>query len=189
MKKIMFGAAALVLALAVTGGARAQQSRRSERLNAQERQAGSGGAAPVKGRLSGKVNLARDGKALIFDTTASAAGNLSALGRVEANCSVPDVRVDRTNLRLGLGVTKGTGTIKTAGGDKIFGRFSFPGASVGFSPKGDISTKVELQVTGGTGKYEGATGRAVGTGRGNVFTRTFVIDLDGGVVLRRKKAS
>jgi hypothetical protein len=69
------------------------------------------------------------------------------------------------------------------------GKFSSRGTtSVGFTAKGDFSAKVDLQITGGTGKYKGATGRAVGTGKGNVFAQSFVIDLDGQMVLRQGQA-
>jgi hypothetical protein len=165
-------------------------------LVGKKRRAGSGKTVPVTGRMSGTVDLTRKGESeaavngqpLLFDTTISATGKLSGMGRVVANVNVPDVKIDLTDQRLGLGVLKGTGTITTANGDKIFGAYRFRGASVGFSLKGEISTQVDLEVTGGTGKFKGATGRAVGTGRGNVFDQTFVIDLDGQIELKQDRS-
>jgi hypothetical protein len=188
MKRIVFAVTALQLVLAVTTWAAAQPGSRqgAEQVGAKKRQPGSGKRAAIKGRLSGKVITKRTSETSIFDTTVSATGNLSVLGRVVANCAVPNVKFDRTNLRLGLGVLQGTGTIKTARGETIFGKFTFGAGSVGFTLKGEVSAKMDLKITGGTGKYKGATGQAVGTGRANVFAKNFVIDLDGEVELREQ---
>jgi hypothetical protein len=188
MKKIVFAVTALLLVLAVTTWAAAQPGSRdgAEQARAKKRQSGSGKRAAIKGRLSGKVNTTRTGETSIFDTTVSATGNLSALGRVVANCAVPNVKFDPTNLRLSLGVLKGTGTIKTERGETIFGKFTLHTGSVSFTTKGEVSAKVDLKITGGTGKYKGATGQAVGSGRANVFAKSFVIDLDGDVELREQ---
>jgi hypothetical protein len=161
-----------------------------------KRRAGSGKTVPITGRLSGTVKVtpkgesrpAVQGQPRLFDTTISATGNLSGVGRFAGSINVPDVKVDLTNRRLIHSVLNGTGTVTTARGEKIFGTYRFRGASIGISLKGEVSGQMDFEITGGTGRFKGATGRAVGTGRGNVFDRTFVADLDGQVELKQDQS-
>jgi hypothetical protein len=51
--------------------------------------------------------------------------------------------------------------------------------ALAFGPTGDLSFNVDLEITGGTGRFKGATGLASAAGRANIFTRTFSIELTG----------
>jgi hypothetical protein len=152
-----------------------------------KRRTGSDKAVAVTGRMTGTITAA-NGKTSLHDAMIKGTGNLSAVGRVECFIVLPNVTFDRTNQRFGFGSLKGTGTMTTAKGEKIFGTFRLRGASLGLSPKGEVSTQVDLEVTGGTGRFKGATGRAVGTLRSNVFDQTIVADLDGQVELKQDQS-
>lgn len=69
-------------------------------------------------------------------------------------------------------------------GDEIFGRYRFPGESIAVSATGEIVFEADLARMGGTGRFEGASGEARSSGRANVFTGSFEIEMSGEVSLR-----
>jgi hypothetical protein len=174
------------------GDATAQrQSKEDDRESGQvgkNRRPGSGKSVPVTGRLSGTVKVTPKGQPRVFDTTISATGNLSGVGRFAGSLTVPDVKVDLMNRRLVHNIAKGTGTVTTARGEKIFGTFRLRGPTTVISLKGEVSGQIDFEITGGTGRFKGATGRAVGAGRGNVFDRTFAAEIDGQVELKQDQS-
>ena len=183
----------VALGLAVgLGEATAQRlAKDDERAGGQvgkNRRAGSGQTVPITGRLSGTVKVTPKGQPSVFDTTISATGNLSGVGRFTGSLTVPDVKVDLMNRQLVHNIAKGTGTVTTARGEKMFGTFRLRGPTTVISLKGEVSGQIDFEITGGTGRFKGATGRAVGAGRGNVFDRTFAAEIDGQAELKQDQS-
>jgi hypothetical protein len=111
-----------------------------------------------------------------------AQGTLSHVGRVRAVTSSPNVSVDLLRFRLLLGQSSWSGVITAFNGDELHGTYTYRALEVPFSPvTGQFSYVADLVITGGTGRFAGASGSGIVTGIGNGFTDpwTFSVVVDG----------
>lgn len=157
---------ALVCALSATAGhVRAQAA---------------GVEAQIHGQVEGTVTAAPiSSSALSFRVDVAATGILSHIGRIEATWAVPEVMLDLVNLNLIVANPQWNGTLTAANGDQIFGEYAFRDDTIPLSPTGNLSFEVDLQITGGTGRFKYASGQAVAVGTANIFSGAFTIDLSG----------
>ncbi len=136
-------------------------------------------AVRIKGRFVGTVGLTPIAGEDTFRLDNVATGIVSHLGRSEAAWVVPEVQLDLVNRQLIVGNTEWTGTITAANGDQIFGMYSFRDDVIEFTLLGDLSFDLDLEITGGTGRFKGATGNATAVGSANIFTGKFSVKLTG----------
>lgn len=134
----------------------------------------------IKGRLTGESTITPlSNTELLFQQANIATGQISHLGRVTAEWIVREVRIDASYSQLVVGQPDWVGTITTASGDQLSGTYTFRATTLAVSKWGDVTFVADLNVTGGTGRFEGATGHGVSNGRGNIWTRKFIIELNG----------
>lgn len=139
-----------------------------------------GEEVPIKGRCEGSMTLtpvAGSDSALAVGYVAT--GTTSHLGRVEMTTVTPEVELDLENGIVIVRSREWSGTVTTASGDTIFGRYAVRDDIIPFTPAGDFSAGTDLTVTGGTGRFEGATGRVLAIIKGNVFDLTFGMEFEG----------
>jgi hypothetical protein len=141
-----------------------------------------GNEVPIKGQVEGTVAVTPfpDSETL-YRIDNIGIGNFSHLGQVETVWAIPSAELDLLNGRLIVASPEWTGTITAANGDQIFGVYEFPHNVIPFSPTGDLSFEADLRITGGTGRFDGATGQAVSFGTANIFTGAFTIYLRGSI--------
>ncbi len=112
-------------------------------------------ARPFWGSVSGPVTFVDNGvcndiTGATWQTMWAATGNLTHLGRTEvqgAHCSTPD----------GAFAVGGEATLTAANGDEV--SLTYTGTTVYFSmEEGLVVQEVKYIITGGTGRFEGASG-------------------------------
>jgi hypothetical protein len=135
---------------------------------------------PIKGHFTGTVGVTilSESNAL-FQLDNVGHGNVSHLGRSKAEWRVPEVQLDVVNHQLIVSNSTWTGTITAANGDQIVGVYTFRDTVIPFSMTGDVSFEMDLEITGGTGRFQYATGSAVAVGTANVMAGKFNIRLNG----------
>jgi len=134
---------------------------------------------PIQGAITGSVAVIPLSGDNTYRLENTGAGTMSHLGRVETTWAIPGVELDLINRVLIVANPEWTGVITTANGDVIRGRYTFPAATIPFTVQGDVIFTTELEITGGTGRFGHATGRATASGHANIFTRGFHITLEG----------
>ena len=137
----------------------------------------------IRGTGSGSVstvNHPEDGWILQLNLT----GEATQLGKVTAELTYDWVRLADSGDNLFAGLPTGKGTITTADGDKIFVSISWLSSPT--LTEGLLAIAGTVTVTGGTGKYAGATGQALYVGYGYVPTRQIGAQLEGTLVVPRK---
>lgn len=135
---------------------------------------------PIKGHFTGTVGITTLSAAQArFQLDNVGHGNVSHLGRAKAEWRIPEVKVEMGKHRLVVTETTWTGTITAANGDQIVGVYTFRDKFIPFSMTGDVSFEMDLEITGGTGRFQNATGSAVAVGTANVMAGTFDIRLKG----------
>jgi hypothetical protein len=135
---------------------------------------------PIKGHFTGTVGITTLSISnATFQLDNVGHGNVSHLGRSKADWRVPEVQLDLTNQVLIVSNTTWTGTITAANGDQIIGVYTFRNQAIPFSISGDVSFDLDMEITGGTGRFQHATGSAVATGTANVISGKFNIRLNG----------
>jgi hypothetical protein len=134
---------------------------------------------PVKGSVAGSVTVIPLAEPGSYRLENHGTGTMSHLGRIETFWAIPAVELDLVNRVLVVSNLEWTGTITAANGDQILGRYTFPSERIPFQLNGDVVFDVELEITGGTGRFEHASGRAAAAGRANIYTEDFQIDFDG----------
>lgn len=80
------------------------------------------------------------------------------------------------DINFAAGTQSGWRTLTAANGDELY--LTTAGRNAGVAG-GIVTIDAQLTIVGGTGRFEGATGSARGTGTGNLATRTTVISIDG----------
>ena len=111
-------------------------------------------------------------------------GHASHVGRTKAQIinSWIELAPGGDNLVPGTG-SHGAAVITTANGDKIFGTFTFLGLPTPMP--GLLAIAGGVTVTGGTGRFEGATGYGVYVGTGDVASREVKSEIDGTLFLQK----
>ncbi len=141
---------------------------------------GGPGTVPIHGSVTGTVQATLiDGTVDHFRLENSGRGVISHLGLTQATWVVPDVALNLTDRTVTVANLQWEGTLRAANGDTILGRYQFPQQTLPFSGTGAIAFDADLQILGGTGRFQGATGHAHSTGTANIFTRRFAISLVG----------
>jgi hypothetical protein len=107
-----------------------------------------GEQVPFKGRLEGVVTVTPVSPPFIVDVLVNAAGEATHLGRF--TLAIPH-RVNRAN-----GTATGSYHLTAANGDTLFA--SFAGQSMPTPTPGVIYIAETATITGGTGRFAGATG-------------------------------
>ena len=134
-------------------------------------------AKQIKGTLTGQSTVTSTGD-MVFRQENVATGSLTHLGRVTAAWVVREVRFP-SNSQLMVAQPDWIGTITAQNGDQIFGTYTFRSTVLPITLTGDVQFVAELKITGGTGRFEGASGQGLSVGRANIWTRQFSIDLNG----------
>lgn len=134
---------------------------------------------PVEGWVAGSVTVIPLPQPGSYRLENHGTGTMSHLGRIETAWAIPAVELDLVNRVLIVSNIEWTGTITAANGDQILGRYTFPGERIPFRLNGDVIFDVDLEITGGTGRFASAGGRAAAAGRANIYTGQFQIDFDG----------
>jgi len=138
----------------------------------------------VRGRVTGTgtvIPLSASEPRYRLETVAR--GPVTHFGRVEIRWVVPEVVVDPASRQVTILSGSWSGSIRTANGDEIVGRYSFRQTVLPIDARGNIALLADLEVTGGTGRFQGATGTGVTMGSANVFTRTVSGELAGTITL------
>jgi hypothetical protein len=131
--------------------------------------ASAGDQVPFVGTVSGQVVLVtpQDSEHLLFDV--DVVGHATHLGRFTGKAQVVQNVVD--------GSYVGSYTWTAANGDTIFGTFS--GQLIPTGTPGVFDNFEHSIVTGGTGRFEGATGNSTLTGQLDTITLSFLYPIDG----------
>ena len=79
------------------------------------------------------------------------------------------------DINLSAGVQSGWRTLTAANGDQLY--FTHTGRSMPAGP-GLVSFVAQMTITGGTGRFAGATGSGQASGIANIATRTTVVTID-----------
>ena len=133
---------------------------------------------PIKGKFVGTIEYTQiSQQPEVFRLVGKAAGMVSHLGKVQAEVIFPEASIP--GARLDLGEVTWTGSITTANGDKIFGEYTAVADSFEITLSGDVFYSASLVITGGTGRFAGATGEAVADAVANVFTLGFTVEIRG----------
>ena len=111
-------------------------------------------------------------------------GHVSHLGRVSVVVTYENVCLAPSGDNLLPSGPAGQGVITTASGDQIFGTFRWI-ASPTPTP-GLLAIAGTFTITGGTGKYEGATGSGVYVATGNVPTNEVKTRIEGVISVAKK---
>jgi hypothetical protein len=82
------------------------------------------------------------------------------------------------DINFAAGTQSGTRTLTAANGDVLY--VTHTGVSAPAGP-GLVGFVAQMTIVGGTGRFAGATGSAVGTGIANLPTRTTTVTIDGSV--------
>ena len=120
---------------------------------------------PLRARFEGSITATPvNPPSTIFDIRASATGNASHFGRFTMESLH---RVDRSTL-----TTVGTAsfTLKAANGDTVYGTYTITGSPT--PTPGVINAVDTYTITGGTGRFAGATGAFVDQHVANLITLT-----------------
>lgn len=133
---------------------------------------------PIGGSLNGTVSPSVISPG-IFRWEVAAQGNISHLGRVNAAIIFPEVEVDIHNQTMIVRSGTWTGVMTAANGDRLFGLYTVRNGSTTFDALGNIGFVADLEITGGTGRFQGATGLGVANGQGNIFTLSFGTSVQG----------
>lgn len=138
------------------------------------------GTKQIRGTLTGRsIALpVGDPTELVFRQENVATGSVTHLGRVTAEWVLREVRF-LSYSQLMVAQPDWIGTITAENGDQIFGTYTFRSAILPITLTGEVQFVAELKITGGTGRFENASGRGVSVGRGNIWTRQFSLDLNG----------
>lgn len=131
--------------------------------------AAAGDQVPFVGTLEGQVVSAipQDSEHMLFD--ADVTGHANHLGRFTGEAQVLQNVTD--------GSYVGSYIWTAANGDTIFG--TFEGQLIPTATPGVFDNIETVIVTGGTGRFEGATGNATLTGEIDTITGSFVYPIDG----------
>jgi hypothetical protein len=134
----------------------------------------------IRGTFTGQSIVIPAGEPgdLVFRQENVATGSVTHLGRVTAEWVLREVRF-LSYSQLMVAQPDWIGTITAQNGDQIFGTYTFRSPVLPITLTGEVQFVAELRITGGTGRFEGATGRGVSVGRGNIWTRQFSLDLNG----------
>ncbi len=137
-------------------------------------------SVPVRGRFTGTATVTHlSVSEPLYRVDVNADGIVTHLGRARATYAVPQFLFDPVNRELTVLNTTWTGTITAANGDQVFAQYTLRTSTVPFTVLGDFAFSTDLALTGGTGRFQGATGVAVGFATGNIFTQKFTVGFDG----------
>jgi len=131
----------------------------------------------IRGTFIGQSNVVPTGE-LVFRQENVATGTVTHLGRVTAEWVVREVRFPSPS-QLMVAQPDWIGTMTAENGDQIFGTYTFRATVLPITLIGEVQFVADLRITGGTGRFEGASGGGVSVGRGNIWTRQFSLDLNG----------
>lgn len=109
---------------------------------------------------------------------------MTHLGKVTVEISYDEINLSSNGDNLEPGVPIGNGIITAPNGDKIFGAYRFLGLPT-LTP-GLLAIAGTFTITGGTGKYEGATGQGLYVGTGYVPTNQIKAQIEGTLILPKK---
>ena len=131
----------------------------------------------IRGTFTGESNVIAidDG---VFRQENAATGTVTHLGRVTAQWVLREVRFPSSS-QLVVAQPDWIGTITAQNGDQIFGTYTVRRTALPITLTGEVQFVAELRITGGTGRFEGASGHGLSVGRGNIWTRQFSLDLNG----------
>ncbi|MBA2431990.1 MAG: hypothetical protein H0V56_07725 [Chthoniobacterales bacterium] len=143
------------------------------------------GTKSINGTFSGQATVTPISlQPPVFRQNNVATGTISHLGRVTAEWTVREVSFASQGTQLVIAQPDWIGVIKAQNGDQIIGAYTFRSSTLPISPDGEVQFIADLNITGGTGRFAGATGQAVSIGRGNIWTGRFTLDLTGSITLR-----
>ena len=140
------------------------------------------------------VPLKGHGKGILTQTALSSTswsvkvqgtGQATHLGRVTVEISHDEVNLAPTGDNLLPGIPTGRGVITTANGDQVFGTFTWLGLPTPTS--GLLAIAGTFTITGGTGKYEGATGEGFYVGTGYIPTNEITTQIEGTISIAKKE--
>ena len=116
--------------------------------------------------------------------TLNITGQASHVGKIKAQITYSWVQLAPSgdNLVPGTG-SHGAAVITTANGDQIFGTLNFLGLPTPMP--GLLAIAGTVTVTGGTGRFEGATGYGLYVGTGDVASREVKSQIDGTLFLQK----
>ena len=136
--------------------------------------AAAGELVPLRARLEGSLTSTPVAPpSTIFDIRTSATGNASHLGRFTMERLG---RIDRSTATL---VGTASFTLKAANGDTVYGTFTITGSPT--PTPGVINAVDTYTITGGTGRFAGATGAFVVQRLTNKITLTDTGTLTGSI--------
>lgn len=139
---------------------------------------------PIEGRYAGAARaIASPGDPSRYRIEVTAEGITSHLGRSTAAWVVPDVRLDLAAGTLTVLSGRWRGTLTAANGDQIFGEYAFRTPVIALDALGGFAATTDLEITGGTGRFAGASGAATSVVRGSVLTGRFAVELEGRATL------
>ncbi|HEU4753768.1 MAG TPA: hypothetical protein VFU47_11730 [Armatimonadota bacterium] len=145
--------------------------------------AGRGNPVPFKGSISGILQRhPLNDPATNWSVEVSATGNVSQMGRVKADIAFDNIGLDTSGTSLVAVVPVGTGSFTAPNGDKVTGEYRWL-ASPTATPE-VLSFVGTFTLTGGTGRYAGATGSGIFHGSGNIVTSEVSATFDGFISAR-----
>jgi len=145
--------------------------------------AGSPGTASIRGILAGTVTVTPVSLAdLVFEVQYHGKGRALGIGQVSAEFLTPEVKLDLAQRQLIPLTPTWTLTVAAHNGDEIHADYTFPDGAIEYSVLGFFVATADIEVTGGTGMYDGASGAGHAVIVGNVFLRRWVSSIEGDLV-------
>lgn len=134
---------------------------------------------PIHGRVTGRARPTRLAVPGTFRLDISASGPVSQAGIAHAQWVLPEVSLDMTSGLLVVVVPTWSVTLDVANGDQLVGRYTFRTTDIPVSVTGDFTVLADVDITGGTGRFLGASGRCASVISGNVLTKALTVDFSG----------
>jgi hypothetical protein len=133
----------------------------------------------IQGRLTGQLDAEPISLAdFRFRVHYQASGVAKGAGRVAVDFVTPDVIVDPVGRQIQVQSPPWTVELVTANGDKIVGLYEFQPSTFTYNLLGFFVAITKVEVTGGTGRFAGASGSGKTIGLGNLYTGQFVLWVD-----------
>jgi hypothetical protein len=118
---------------------------------------------------------------LLVEVNYHGTGVLRNIGHVTTDFTTPEATIDPFARQIEALTPSWNVVLVTANGDEIQGTYTFTDPVISYSRLGFFQIDVTVEVTGGTGRFEGAQGSATVRAYANVYLGVFVLDINGTV--------